>query len=274
MDFLILTISGNAEEKENVIKNINMINEQIKNKPNFQYFVYTNYTITGLGSEYKKQDFTYFNEMFYKIKHMIKMYDYLLLLDGDDNFTDNHIKIIEHAIINNNKYYIHNDGIYDNKNYNYNGVNNNNSCIAINTNFIDFDLFLNTKSLSDYLLWLPIYNNNILQIGNKLTYIHNKPMDYSEYKEYMLNRYELRLNDIELLINQIRNDKSIFNPTMWKRLTLSRLYKEYAKYSFILNKNKKYIYKLDRFMLLNHNKSTEWFIRREYNLRYGANNEY
>ena len=31
MDFLILTISGNAEEKENVIKNINMINEQIKN---------------------------------------------------------------------------------------------------------------------------------------------------------------------------------------------------------------------------------------------------
>ena len=274
MDFLILTISGNAEEKENVIKNINMINEQIKNKPNFKYFVYTNYTITSMGSEYKKQDFKYFNEMFYKIKHTIKMYDYLLLLDGDDNFTDNHIKIIEHAVNNYDKYYIHNDGIYDNKNYNYNGVNNNNSCIAINTNFIDFDLFLNTKSLSDYLLWLPVYNNNILQIGNKLTYIHNKPMDYSKYKEYMINRYELRLNDIELLINQIRNDKSIFNPTMWKRLTLSRLYKEYAKYSFILNKNKKYIYKLDRFMLLNHNKSTEWFIRREYNLRYGANNEY
>jgi len=257
MDYLILTISGNEQEKTNVLKNINML----KDLPdNFTYFVYTNYK---MPEAYKNLEFVYFNEMFYKIKHVIEQYDYLLLLDDDDNFTTDKIKKIQEITEKTNKSYIHNYAYYDNAKYNYNGINNNNSCITIKTSAIDFDLFLNTKSLSDYLLWLPVCENNILSLQDKLTYIHNKEYNFISYRDYMLNRYRLRLNDLLLLIDKFQN-KEFFKP---KNIVLKRLQKECAKYSYILNEKTKYI--PDLFTLLHKNKPVDYFIKREYDLRYG-----
>jgi hypothetical protein len=262
MDNLILTISGNTQEKDNILKNIKMI-DNLKND-NYRYFVYTNY---DFEDGYKKLDFTYFNECFYNIRNVIKSFDWLLLLDGDDNFTGNKINIIDNILKNTDKSYIHNYAYYDNIKYDYNGINNNNSCITVKANKINFDLFLHTKSLSDYLLWLPFYDNEILELKEKLTYIHNKEMNYREYHNYMFNRYKLRLMDLSLLIKELENEPAT---NQHSKFMLNRLKKEYAKYSYILNENKKYL--PDLFTLLNHKKGADYFISREYILRYGNGN--
>ena len=255
MDNLILTISGYENEKANVKLNMDLL----KTLPSeYTYFVYTNYK---MPEAYKNIEFEYFNEMFYKLRNVIRSFDYLILLDGDDNFASNKISAIHKVIKAYHPDYIHNDAYYDNPRYKYNGINNNNSCITIKTSAINFDLFLNTKSLSDFLLWLPI-ETHFMPLHEKLTYIHNKKATYPEYKEYMLKRYMLRYSDLSLLIKQIETETP--NHINW--LMLRRLKKEYAKYSYILNENKRYI--PDAFTWLNRNKGTDFFVSREYKMRF------
>ncbi len=200
MGNLILTISGDKNEENNVLKNIQDINNWIGDM-DYQYLVYTNYEMPKTIIS----KFTYFNEMFYNLQKTIKEYDFLMILDGDDQFFPEKIGYIN-KLLQTGKYdYIHNYAQYDNQNYKWNGINNN-SCITIRTSKINFDFYENTKSLSDYLLWLSVLGGNgkILNLEKVLTLIHNKSYTYSQYADYMSKRYFLRLNDLQHLYEKFK----------------------------------------------------------------------
>ncbi len=245
MKTLILTITGNEQDGKNTTNNINRFH---KLPDNFEYKVYSNYSLSGAI----KQDFTYFNEMFYRLKDVILQYDYLMLLDGDDWFTSNKLTYISEILEKNKYYYIHNQAYYNSKTYDYQGVNHNNSCITVKTDKIDFELFKNTKSLSDYLLWLPIIKNDLI-IERKLTYINLRKFDYPDFHDYMYKRYLLRYNDLQILLKQIPK----------KTMMHKRVKDEYNKYSSILNGKTQFS---DLFTYINKNKGVDWFIKREYKL--------
>lgn len=245
MRTLILTITGNKQDEKNTLNNIEMYSGL---SDGFDYKVYSNYSLSGAI----KQDFTYFNEMFFRLKEVILQYDYLMLLDGDDRFAPNKLSYIQ-GILETHKYnYIHNRAYYNSKTYDYQGVNHNNSCITIKTDVINFDLFKNTKSLSDYLLWLPIFKNYLI-LDKTLTYINLRKMDYTNFHDYMYNRYVLRFNDLKLLLDGMSENTQIHK----------RLRKEFNKYDSILNHKIQFS---DPFTCIYRNKGIDWFIKREYNL--------
>lgn len=258
-NYLILTISGHEYDKQFIEKNIHDL--QIK-PDNVDYKIFVNYEFAGKNANIvEHSDFIYFNEMFYRLKDTIKKYDYLMLLDGDDYFTYNKIDEILKITAKKDYNYIHNNAFYS-TNYSYNGVNNNNSCITVKTDKIDFGLFLNTKSLSDYLLWLPV-TKDALYLKEKLTYINLIKMNYYNFFSYMRNRYHLRLNDLIFLYENYYNKSE--NPVIQKRIK-----KELSKYLIITGNYRKAldISFPDIFTFMNRYKDTDWFIEREYNQRY------
>ncbi len=253
MTNLILTISGDKNEENNVLKNIIDINKWI-NDMDYQYLVYTNYEMSN--TIFSK--FTYFNEMFYNLQEKIKEYDFLMLLDGDDEFLPEKIGYIN-KLLKTDKYdYIHNYAIYDNKNYKWNGINNNNSCITIRTSKINFDFYKNTKSLSDYFLWLSVCSDRkkILDLEKALTLIHNKSYNYTRYADYMSKRYFLRLNDLQHLYEKFKMTDYAKN-----------IKKEYLKYKYILHAKSTINGFPDLFTYLHRKEDTDFFIKREYDLR-------
>ena len=257
--YLILTISGHEYDKPFILKNIHDL--QIR-PDNVDYKVYANYKFENNNVEYS--DFEYFNEMFYRLKDLILKYDYLMLLDGDDYFTFNKIDTILKLTKNKDYDYIHNKAFY-NTNYSYNGINNNNSCITIKTDKINFDLFFNTKSLSDFLLWLPITKNK-LYLKDKLTYINLIKMNYYDFYNYMKKRYDLRQNDLTMLY-----ERYTYHYTKEHKIMYNRIKKELSKYLIINDGNyvqALYISFPDIFTYIHRYKKTEWFIDREYNNRY------
>ncbi len=252
MENLILTISGDKNEENNVLKNIQDINNWIGDM-DYQYLVYTNYEIPKTIIS----KFTYFNEMFYNLQKTIKEYDFLMILDGDDQFFPEKIGYIN-KLLQTGKYdYIHNYAQYDNQNYKWNGINNN-SCITIRTSKINFDFYENTKSLSDYLLWLSVLGGNgkILNLEKVLTLIHNKSYTYSQYADYMSKRYFLRLNDLQHLYEKFKMTDYAKN-----------IKKEYLKYKYILHAKSTINGFPDLFIYLHKKEDTEFFIKREYDLR-------
>lgn len=265
MKYLILTISGNEENKNNVQVNELLLYElpkkmlgKYKLPDNVDYMIYTNYHTDF--SEYAS--FKYFNEMFYKLADKIRAYDYLILLDDDDSFLMDKVNAIINTTQNKEYNYMHNTPIYlDSGAYKYNNINHNNSCITVKTDKIDFELFRDTKSLSDFLLWLPI-NSGILQLNKVFTFIRLKYLtDYEKFHDYMLNRYTLRFEDLQSLLKKYehphnKNDKVMFYRILW----------EFNKYDNILHGHR---HISDPFTFLHSKKGVDWFIEREYNIMGG-----
>lgn len=251
----VYTVNSSPKYFENLNLNVKMINSQ-----GIDHVIISNCGYKNDSAKIYYFNFTYFNEAFYFSQDIIKRYDYIMLLDDDDMFSNEKIPVIKELIYRfhqNNEAidYIHNKASYD-CNYPYNNINHNNSCITVKTTSIDFRLYQKTRSLSDFLLWLSCRNH--IDLENRagvLTVIPCKKMNYEDFSHYMNSRYSLRYEDLVFLFYNFPEYRI-------------HIKKELFKYAIILHKNRlKYLsIRFDKFTILHFYKPTDWYIRREYEL--------
>lgn len=251
----VFTINSSPKNFENIDKNVEIIKSQ-----GVDHIVISNCGYKNSSAKVYYFDFTYFNEAFYFSREIIKGYNFIMLLDDDDLFSREKIPAIIKLIsrIHKNKEdtdYIHNKPSYDCR-YPYNSIDHNNSCITVKTANIDFRLYQNTRSLSDFLLWLSCHNHlDISDMEGALTFIPCKRMNYNDFYSYMKNRYTLRYEDLVFLYGRFPEYRS-------------RMKKELLKYAMILHKKwfRYLTIRFDKFTMLHFYKSTDWYILREYKL--------
>ncbi len=266
MKYLILTITKNPCEKDNVLKNM----KDLSSLPNeFQYLVYSNYSLPDAIQE----DFTNYNEMFYNLRNVIRKYDYLLLLHGKDNYNPIKSEVITKYVNKKHFNYLHNGATYNNSHYFYNkpynytknlstyiepayrdySIFHNISCITVLTKQINFKLFQNTQTLWDFLLWLPI-QSKVYKTPALATHINLQPLTYQQYKEQTIQQYQLQLQDLQRLY-------SVYSQSYMGKKLLSEInrintilghYTGYSNFSTFLHRKK----------------DTNYFLKREYSIKY------
>lgn len=273
MDNIILTVTNRKNDINNIEYNIMTLKPDLMNS-NLKYYIVTNFNIIPeITKKYNekniiflKYDFEYFNNGFYKFINDYNNFNYINLLDSDDNYLSIKINKIKKY---NNYDYLHNRAYYYFNNsfssYDYNNDYNNNSCITINLqNFIKNNglyIMKNTKSLSDFIFYLFTDKKQI--INDYLTIINNNYPDFNTYKDKMIKRYELRLNDLRYLYNYNNLNKYINSELL--KYTLINNEKLYYKIKEII-KNKKYINNNNLLNVFKFYKNKIYYIKRDYNL--------
>ena len=234
----------------------------------WDFFVVTNCGFTHDSERVvvMHKSFKYWNEAFYQFMNDSD-YDAISFLDDDDAFEPNKLERMDQLLT--SYTYIHNFARYSNPSYNYNGIDNNTSCMTVQTKYIDVEMFKKTRYLNDMLIYLNfVGKKGVLNLPEYLTMIRLKPFsNYGDFKQYLSNRYTGRLEDL----NMIRRDFTLNKDQ--ERIVIQQT----EKYRFMFQKYTmgdmihsvlsfdRHVYKA----LLDRKKGLDHFIKEEYRKRYG-----
>lgn len=236
----------------------------------WDFFVVTNcgFTHDSERVAVKNKTFKYWNDAFYQFMNDSD-YDVISFLDDDDTFESNKLERMDELLTSHT--YIHNFARYPNPSYNYNGIDNNTSCITVQAKYIDVEMFKKTRYLNDMLIYLNyVGKKGVINLPEYLTTIRLKPFsNYETFKQYLSNRLKGRIEDLVMIqrdfsLNQDQQrvvERQIQKYRfMFQNYTMSDVI--HSAFSF-----DRHVYKA----LLDRKKGLDYFIKEEYRKRYGAN---
>ncbi len=214
----------------------------------------------------KDLNFEFWNQAFYWFLNE-NNYDVISFLDDDDIFSINKLRRMDQLL---EKYiFIHNFARYSNPAYNYNAISNNTSCMTVRTDYINEDMFKNTRYLNDMLIYLNfVGKRGGINLAEFLTYIRFKHVTgFEEFKKYLENRYNGRMEDLNRIYAEFSLDKSQESIIRSEVEKYRFMFKDYATKDIFrgLISFDRHVYKA----LLDRKRGLDYFILQEYNKRYG-----